>query len=293
MKELIEKFIVKEGSEFSLKNFDPSYDANLNKEDVELNLSSLIKQTSELQTKLYASNNNAILILFHGIDASGKDSAIAHTLSGLNPQGCEVFSFKQPNNEEIGHDFLWRHYKSFPKFGRIGVHNRSYYENVLITKVRPELLKKEYLPELTDTTQIKDSFWENRYNSIRNVEEHLSLNGTVIIKFFLHLSKNKQKERFLKRINEPEKNWKFSVDDIYERNFWSEYMNAYELAIKKTATVHCPWYIIPADKKWFTRLAISTIILDTLKSLDLKFPKLTTLQRDNLTIAKKSLLNEP
>lgn len=292
MKELIEKFIVKDGSEFSLKNFDPSYDANLNKEDVELTLSSLIKQTSELQTKLYASNNRAILILIQGIDASGKDSAIAHTLSGLNPQGCEVFSFKQPNNEEIGHDFLWRHYKSFPQFGRIGVHNRSYYENVLITKVHPELLKKEFLPELMDTKQIKDSFWENRYNSIRNVEEHLSLNGTVVIKFFLHLSKNKQKERFLKRITEPEKNWKFSVDDIYERNYWNEYMKAYELAIKKTATEQNPWYIIPADKKWFTRLAISNIILDKLQSLDLKFPILTDLEKHNLLEAKNNLLNE-
>ena len=292
MIELIEKFKVNSGSKFSLKKFDTSFDANLKKEDTESILSDLIKQTSELQAKLYASNRCALLILFQGIDASGKDSAIAHSLSGLNPQGCEVFSFKQPNNEEINHDFLWRHYKAFPQFGRIGVHNRSYYENVLITKVHPELLKNEYLPDLKNDNKTKKDFWENRYKSIRNVEDHLTLNGTIIIKFFLHLSKNEQKERFLKRINEPEKNWKFSVDDINERQYWDAYMKAYEMAIKKTATKCCPWYIIPADKKWFTRFAISTVIFNVLISLNLDFPMLTSEEKTKLEEAKVSLFDK-
>jgi PPK2 family polyphosphate:nucleotide phosphotransferase len=292
MNELVEKLKVNRGTKFSFKNFDTSFDANLKKEDTESMLSDLIKQTSELQTKLYTSNSRALLILFQGIDASGKDSAIAHSLSGLNPQGCEVFSFKQPNNEEMNHDFLWRHYKAFPQFGRIGVHNRSYYENVLITKVHPALLKNEYLPSLKNDSKINKEFWENRYKSIRNVEEHLIVNGTVIIKFFLHLSKDEQKERFLKRINEPEKNWKFSAADINERRYWNQYMQAYEMAIKNTATENSPWYIIPADKKWFTRFAVSTIILETLKSLNLEFPILTHEEMAKFEKAKNNLLNK-
>jgi PPK2 family polyphosphate:nucleotide phosphotransferase len=292
MNEFVEKLKFNRGTKFSLKNFDTSFDANLKKEDTESMLSDLIKQTSELQTKLYTSNSRALLILFQGIDASGKDSAIAHSLSGLNPQGCEVFSFKQPNNEEMNHDFLWRHYKAFPQFGRIGVHNRSYYENVLITKVHPALLKNEYLPSLKNDSKINKEFWENRYKSIRNVEEHLIVNGTVIIKFFLHLSKDEQKERFLKRINEPEKNWKFSAADINERRYWNQYMQAYEMAIKNTATENSPWYIIPADKKWFTRFAVSTIILETLKSLNLEFPILTHEEMAKFEKAKNNLLNK-
>jgi len=250
----------------------------------------LIKQTAVLQSTLYADNRYALLIIFQAMDAAGKDGAIAHTLSGLNPQGCEVYSFKQPSTEELDHDFLWRHYKALPEFGRIGVHNRSHYENVLVTKVHPELLLKEKLPGITSVKDVDKKFWEHRYKGIRSFEEHLTNNGTVIIKFFLNLSKDEQKERFLARIDDKDKNWKFSAADIYERDFWDDYMKAYEKAIKETSTKKSPWYILPADKKWFTRVAISTIILDTLKELDLKYPVLPKEEKEKLEEAKKQLL---
>ncbi len=272
MKNIINKFKVTDGEKFSLKDFDTAYSADVKKEDAEAILADLIQQTAALQSALYADNRYALLILFQAMDAAGKDGVIAHTLSGLNPQGCEVYSFKQPSAEELDHDFLWRHYKALPEFGRIGVHNRSHYENVLVTRVHPELLLKERLPGLKNVKDADKEFWQRRYDSIRSVEKHLNENGTIIIKFFLHLSKDEQKDRFLKRIDDPEKNWKFSAADIREREFWDDYMKAYEKAIKETSTEHCPWYILPADKKWFTRIAISTIILDTLKGLNLKYP---------------------
>jgi PPK2 family polyphosphate:nucleotide phosphotransferase len=252
----------------------------------------MIKETSELQDALYADNRYALLIIFQAMDAAGKDGAIAHTLSGLNPQGCEVYSFKQPSAEELDHDFLWRHYKALPEFGRIGVHNRSHYENVLVTKVHPDLLLKEKLPGIKSVKDVDKKFWKHRYESIRCFEQHLTDNGTVIIKFFLNVSKEEQKQRFLERIDDPEKNWKFSASDVYEREFWDDYMKAYEKAIKETATEDCPWYVLPADKKWFTRIAISAIILDTLKDLKLKFPVLPKEERAKLEDAKKKLLEE-
>jgi PPK2 family polyphosphate:nucleotide phosphotransferase len=290
MKSIINKFKVTNGEKFSLKDYDTADTINLKKEETEAKLKELIKKTAELQSALYADNRYALLILFQAMDAGGKDSAIAHTLSGLNPQGCEVYSFKQPSTEELDHDFLWRHYKALPEFGRIGVHNRSHYENVLITKVHPELLLKEKLPTINSVKDIKKKFWENRYESIRHFEKHLTENGTIIIKFFLHVSKGEQKERFLERIDDPEKNWKFSAADIYERGFWDDYMDAYQEAIKQTATKECPWYVIPADKKWVTRTAISHIILDTLKELDLKYPVLPKEEKDKLEEAKKILV---
>lgn len=226
------------------------------------------------------------------MDAAGKDSAIAHTMSGLNPQGCQVFSFKQPGSEDYEHDFLWRHYKALPERGRIGIHNRSHYENVLITKVHPHLILKENIPGITDIKDMGKKFWEQRYGSIRDFEKHLNNNGTVIIKFFLHLSKKEQKERFLKRIANPEKNWKFASGDLQERERWGDYMEAYETAIKETTTDHSPWYVVPADKKWFTRIAISHIILQTLKDLKLSYPVLPKEEADKLEEAKKALEKE-
>ncbi len=290
MKNIINEFKITNGKNFSLKDFNTAYTADLKKEDIEGELKDLIKQTAELQSALYADDRYALLIIFQAMDAAGKDGAIAHTLSGLNPQGCEVYSFKQPSAEELDHDFLWRHYKALPEFGRIGVHNRSHYENVLITKVHPELLLKEKLPGINSVKDVKKKFWEHRYESIRNFEKHLTENGTVIIKFFLHLSKDEQKERFLERIDDPEKNWKFSAADIYEREFWDDYMDAYQEAICETSTEKCPWYVLPADKKWFTRIAISNIILETLKGLDLAYPVLPKEEKEKLEDAKKLLL---
>jgi PPK2 family polyphosphate:nucleotide phosphotransferase len=292
MKDIINKFKIIEGEKFSLNDFDTAYSADIKKEDSEVILGDLVKQIAALQSALYADNRYALLILFQAMDAAGKDGAIAHTMSGLNPQGCEVYSFKQPSAEELDHDFLWRHHKAVPEFGRIGVHNRSHYENVLVTKVHPELLLNEHLPGIKNVKDANEKFWDHRYETIRSFEKHLFYNGTIIIKFFLHLSKDEQKERFLKRIDDPEKNWKFSAADIRERGFWDDYMKAYEKAIKETSTEHCPWYILPADKKWFTRIAISTIILDTLKSLELKYPVLPRAEKEKLEEAKKELIGK-
>jgi PPK2 family polyphosphate:nucleotide phosphotransferase len=289
MKHIINKFKVTNGEKFSLRDFDTADSAGYNKKDTDDILAGLIKQTAELQSALYADNRHSLLIIFQAMDAAGKDGAIAHTLSGLNPQGCDVHSFKQPSVEELDHDFLWRHYKALPEFGRIGVHNRSHYENVLVTKVHPELLLKEQLPGIKTIKDADAKFWGHRYESIRAFEKHLTENGTVIIKFFLNLSKDEQKERFLKRIDNPEKNWKFSAADIEERACWDDYMKAYEKAIRETATQQCPWYVIPADKKWFTRVAISNIILDTLKGLNLKYPVLPKEEMEKLEIAKRNL----
>jgi PPK2 family polyphosphate:nucleotide phosphotransferase len=290
MKNIINKLKVAGGKKISLNDYDTGWAEGCEKEDAPALLQDFIAQTAALQAALYADNRYSLLIIFQAMDAAGKDGAIAHTLSGLNPQGCDVYSFKQPSAEELDHDFLWRHYKALPEFGRIGVHNRSHYENVLVTKVHPELLLKERLPGVKSVNDIDKKFWGNRYESIRSFEKHLTRNGTIIIKFFLHLSKDEQKKRFLARIDDPEKNWKFSAADIYEREFWDDYMKAYEKAIKETATDDCPWYILPADKKWFTRIAISTIILETLKGLNLKYPVLPKEEKEKLDEAKKTLL---
>jgi PPK2 family polyphosphate:nucleotide phosphotransferase len=207
-------------------------------------------------------------------------------MSGLNPQGCQVYSFKQPGSEDYEHDFLWRHYKALPERGRIGIHNRSHYENVLVTRVHPELVMKENLPGITDVKDLDKKFWASRYESIRNFEKHLNQNGTVVIKFFLHLSRDEQKERFLKRIEDPEKNWKFALGDLQERERWDDYMDAYETAIAETTTDGSPWYVVPADKKWFTRIAISHIVLQTLKDLKMDYPVLPKAEMEKLAEAK-------
>jgi PPK2 family polyphosphate:nucleotide phosphotransferase len=292
MQNITKNFKITVNKKVSLENYDTSFTADYKKEDAEAILADLVAQTADLQNQLYASNQGSLLIIFQAMDAAGKDSAIKHTMSGVNPQGCQVYSFKQPSAEEYDHDFLWRHYKALPERGRIGVHNRSHYENVLVTKVHPEYIMNENIPGISSPEDLDKDFWDRRYKSIRNFEEHLVNSGTVIIKFFLHLSKDEQKERFLKRIEDTSKNWKFSAGDLEERKLWKKYMEAYEDAISETATSDAPWYIIPADKKWFSRIAISTVIVETLKSMKLKYPELPKEEAANLDDIKKILEEE-
>lgn len=292
MRYIASEFRITGEEKFSLRDFDPDYSAGYKKEEAEAELEKLIRKTADVETELFASRRYALLIIFQAMDAAGKDSAIKHTMSGLNPQGCEVYSFKQPGSEEYAHDFLWRHYKALPERGRIGIFNRSHYENVLVTKVHPELLENEHLPKPLSQEKLDKDFWKYRYESIRDFEKHLYRNGTVIIKFFLHVSKDEQKERFVERIDDPSKNWKFSLSDVEERKYWDKYMNAYEQAIRETASPETPWYVIPADKKWFSRIAISSIILDTLNSLKLKYPVLPAAELEKLKLAKEQLENE-
>jgi PPK2 family polyphosphate:nucleotide phosphotransferase len=276
-------------SEINLTKFDTKPIGDLTKESSIEVLHSLKEELFALQEKLYADNKKSVLIIFQAMDAAGKDSAIDHVMSGLNPQGCQVFSFKQPNSEELDHDFLWRHYKALPERGRIGIHNRSHYENVLVCKVHPEYAAIESSLSLED---INDSFWKRRYSSIRNFEEHLTDTGTVVIKFFLHISKDEQKKRFLARIDDPTKNWKFAEGDIVERQLWNSYMKVYQDTFKETSSKKCPWYIIPAEKKWFARVAICQVIVDTLREMDLKFPVLKPEAISSLADSKLKLLNE-
>ncbi|MDT3778998.1 polyphosphate kinase 2 family protein [Nitrospira sp. MA-1] len=245
-----------------------------------------IEELSDLQRLLYASNRYALLLIFQAMDAAGKDGAIRHVMSGVNPQGCQVFSFKHPSAAELDHDFLWRTTQSLPERGRIGIFNRSYYEEVLIVRVHPEILLSQGLPdELLD----EKSLWQDRYRSIVDLESHLYRNGTRIIKFFLHLSEEEQRERFLQRIDEPEKNWKFSLADIKERKYWKEYMNAYEACLSSTSTETAPWYVVPADDKKNARLIISNVIVETLKSLNMSYPTTTKERQKELQTIRKRL----
>ena len=245
-----------------------------------------VEELSALQNLHYASNRYALLLIFQGMDAAGKDGAIRHVMSGVNPQGCEVFSFKQPSAEELQHDFLWRTTCRLPERGRIGIFNRSYYEEVLIVRVHPEILFKQGLPkELRDDKDI----WDKRYRSIVDLEEHLYNNGTRIIKFFLHLSREEQRNRFLERIDDPDKNWKFSLSDIHERKYWPEYMKAYEDCLNATSTPHAPWYVVPADDKENARLIVSQIIVDTFNGLKLPIPRSMQKQREELKTIRKQL----
>jgi PPK2 family polyphosphate:nucleotide phosphotransferase len=244
---------------------------------------------SELQDTLYAQDTRALLIIFQAMDAAGKDSAIEHVMSGVNPQGVQVTSFKQPSTEELGHDYLWRCAKDMPERGRIGIFNRSHYEEVLVVRVHEGILQAQHLP---DAMKNDKNIWKQRFKQIRNYEEYLADNGTHIIKFFLHVSKEEQKKRFLARIDTPDKNWKFSMSDTKERGYWDDYMKAYKEAIENTSTDKAPWYIIPADKKWFTRLAVSEVIVETMKSMKLHYPVVTEEHKKELEEAKKMLENE-
>src|SRR5579862_3319709 len=283
-------FRVKPGKSVDLDKWPtkgkPVYSSN---EEYEKLLHQHIEKLSELQNLLYASNRYALLLIFQAMDAAGKDSAIKHVMSGVNPQGCQVFSFKHPSTEELEHDFLWNATRRLPERGHIGIFNRSYYEEVLIVRVHREILSNEDLPEdLVD----KKHFWRDRYRSIQNLEDHLHRNGTRVIKFFLHLSKDEQKKRFLKRIDDPRKNWKFSADDIKERQYWKHYMKAYEECLSATSTENSPWYIVPADDKQNTGLIISRIMLDALQGLKMAYPKSTPERRKDLKAIGKQLIKE-
>jgi PPK2 family polyphosphate:nucleotide phosphotransferase len=251
-----------------------------------------IQKLSEIQEKLYASNRYSVLIVIQAMDAAGKDSVIKHVMSGLNPQGVTVTPFKTPTHQELEHDYLWRHYIALPARGMVGIFNRSHYENVLVTRVHPEYILNENLPGIESTDDIDKSFWEKRFRQINHFERILVDNGTVIMKFFLHVSKKEQKKRFLDRINDPTKNWKFSSADIKERALWKEYRKAYEDMLKNTSNLLSPWFIIPADDKWFTRLVIANIIVNELSSLDLRYPQLTDQQKKDLENSKKLLTGE-
>ncbi len=259
------------------------------KKEYEKLLTEHIEKLSERQNLLYASNRYALLLIFQAMDAAGKDSAVKHVMSGVNPQGCQVFSFKHPSAEELQHDFLWNGIRRLPERGHIGIFNRSYYEEVLIVRVHREILEGENLPE---ELVGKKHFWRDRYRSIQNLEDHLHRNGTRVIKFFLHLSKEEQKKRFLKRIDDPEKNWKFSADDIQERKYWKQYMQAYEDCLSATSTRTAPWYIVPADDKENTGLIISRIVVDALEGLKMSYPKSSPKRRRELQAIRKQLLKE-
>ena len=280
-------FRVDSGKHFRLRDFDPSDTGHWkSKEHAEQTLMGGVARTSELQDKLYAQSNWALLLIFQAMDAAGKDGAIKHVMSGVNPQGCQVYSFKAPSELELQHDFLWRTTRDLPQRGHIGIFNRSYYEEVLVVRVHPELLKSQKTPPVL----VGKKIWDERFEDIRSFERHMARSGTVIRKFFLNVSKKEQKARFLARLEEPEKNWKFSASDVRERACWDDYQDAYEDMIRNTASEHAPWYVVPADNKWFTRLVISTVIVDTLESLDLSYPKVDDAKRKELEAAKKSLL---
>ncbi len=258
------------------------------KGDYEKLLESHVSQLSLQQQLLYSSDRHAVLLIFQAMDAAGKDGAIRHVMSGVNPQGCQVFSFKHPSAAELQHDFLWRATRDLPERGRIGIFNRSYYEEVLILRVHPELLDAEGLPDARAKTK---GVWHDRYRSIRDLERHLHDNGTRIVKFFLHLSKEEQRKRFLERIDEPEKNWKFSMADIEERKFWKDYMKTYGECLSATSTDHAPWYVVPADNKDNARLIISRIVLDTFEDLKMSFPKSSAKRLDELLSIRKRLVD--
>lgn len=283
-------FIVPPGKKIRLKDYDPGFIGEFKgKQEASAKLQADIKKLAKYQNILYAQNTYALLIIFQAMDTAGKDSTIKHVMSGVNPQGCQVFSFKVPSAEELDHDYLWRSAKVLPERGRIGIFNRSYYEEVLIVRVHPEILDRQQLPPETKGKDI----WKKRYEEINNFEKYLVQNGIIILKFFLNVSKEEQKRRFLERINRPEKNWKFSLDDIKERAYWDDYMAAFESAFNHTSTKWAPWYIIPADNKWFTHTAVADIIVTRLKSLNLTYPTVSEEHIQNLLKARELLENEP
>ena len=280
-------FRVREGDDVDLKKWPTRIEAVYkSKEQYQELLTDHVTRLSSQQQLLYASNRHAVLLIFQAMDAAGKDGAIRHVMSGVNPQGCQVFSFKHPSAGELQHDFLWRTTRDLPERGRIGIFNRSYYEEVLIARVHPEILLGEGIPEATHDEK---TVWHDRYRSIANLEKHLRTNGTRIIKFFLHLSEDEQRKRFLARIDEPEKNWKFNSNDITERGFWDDYRKAYEDCIGATNTKHSPWYVVPADDKENARLIVSQIVLDTLEDLKMAYPETSAARRKELLAIRKNL----
>jgi PPK2 family polyphosphate:nucleotide phosphotransferase len=289
---LAEPFRINKGKDFRLKDVDPNdtleFHKDADKARAKEALTIGITALAELQDKLYAQDKWALLLIFQAMDAAGKDGAIKHVMSGVNPQGCQVFSFKSPSSEDLDHDYLWRCMKSLPNRGHIGIFNRSYYEEVLAVRVHPEFLAKQRVPPQLVGKEI----WSERFEDIRNFEQYLARNGVVVRKFFLHVSKKEQKRRFLERIDDPKKNWKFSSNDAAERAYWDDYMNAYEEMIQETATKHAPWYVVPADNKWFTRVIVGAAVVDALADLDLAYPKVGEDKLKELATAKNKLLKK-
>jgi len=286
---LAKRYRITKGKEFRLKDVDPNDTADLKSEDkprAKEILSVGVDALCKLQDMLYAQDRWAVLLIFQALDAAGKDSAIKHVMSGINPQGCQVVSFKVPSAEELDHDFLWRCNKQLPERGRIGIFNRSYYEETLVVRVHPEFLSAQKLPI------VPKDIWDDRFRDIRNFERYLTNNGIAVCKFFLHVSKAEQKKRFLERIDDQAKNWKFSATDVKERAHWDEYMKAYEQTIRNTATSYAPWYAVPADNKWFTRLVVAAAVISTLSALNLAYPKLSADKLKELEVAKRGLVAE-
>ena len=289
-KEIFKRLIVPPGSKIALaRDYDPAHKADfVTKEDAGALMQEGIAELVELQNKLYAQDTYALLIIFQAMDAAGKDGTIKHVMSGVNPQGCQVYSFKAPSAEELDHDYLWRSFKALPERGRIGIFNRSHYEETLVVRVHPEILARQRIPAESQNKRI----WKRRFEEINNFEKYLVANGIIVLKFFLHVSKEEQKRRFLERIERPEKNWKFTVNDVKERAYWNDYMDAYEDVFNHTSTKWAPWHIIPADRKWFTRLAVGWVILDKLKNLNLQYPTVSEEHKEELLKAREILLNE-
>jgi PPK2 family polyphosphate:nucleotide phosphotransferase len=286
VKKIADTYRVDGGKHFRLKDFNPADTGHWkSKEHGEKALVEKVAQTADLQDKLYAQDTWSLLVIFQAMDAAGKDGAIKHVMSGVNPQGCEVHSFKQPSETELQHDFLWRTTRKLPERGHIGIFNRSYYEEVLVVRVHPKILEGQKIP----SPLVGKKIWDERFEDIRCFERHMARSGTVIRKFFLHVSKKEQKRRFLARLDEPQKNWKFSAGDVRERGYWDDYQKAYEDMIRNTAAKEAPWYVVPADNKWFTRLVVSTVIVDALESLDLAYPKVGEAERKELAAARKEL----
>ncbi len=287
--DLARRYRVTDGRSFTLKDIDPRETPGLdNREAATGLLAQSVERMGALQERLYAQDRWSVLLIFQAMDAAGKDSTIKHVMSGVNPQGCHVLSFKQPSTEELDHDFLWRVVKHLPERGRIGIFNRSYYEEVLVVRVHSDLLAKQRLPDQLVSKKI----WEQRFEDINGFERYLARQGTVIRKFFLHVSKAEQKRRFLSRLDEPEKHWKFSLSDVHEREHWADYRRAYEDMIRRTATQDSPWYVVPADHKWFTRVVVGAAIVDTLESIRPTFPKVSAEMMRELKVAKAALESE-
>ncbi len=293
-KEIVAMCRVDDPKKFRLKDHDPEWAGNVDvpKEDrkkfAEDVLSQNVSDLAEAQERLYASDTWSLLILFQAMDAAGKDSTIEHVMSGVNPQGCQVFSFKQPSVEELDHNYLWRYTKATPERGRIGIFNRSYYEEVLVVRVHPQLVQAERIPDV----KVDDDFWKGRFEDINNLERHLSRNGTRVLKFFLNVSKKEQRKRFMKRLEDPTKHWKFSAGDLAERDRWDDYMKAYEEAIRATSTKWAPWYVVPADHKWVTRAIVARTIVATVEALKAEYPKIDSQQKEAIERAKKQLDDE-
>jgi PPK2 family polyphosphate:nucleotide phosphotransferase len=286
MRKLVEKHRVDDGRSFRLDRHDPDDTGGArSRAEAKARLAEDVGRLEKLQEKLYAQDRWAALIVFQGMDASGKDGVIKHVMSGVNPQGCQVYSFKVPSSEELDHDFLWRSVRCLPERGRIGIFNRSYYEEVLVVRVHPEILARQRLPEAL----MGEDIWSERYEDIAAFERYLARNGVLILKFFLHISRGEQKKRFLERLDQPEKNWKFSMADVQERQRWKHYMRAYEDLIQNTSAPHAPWIVVPANAKWYARLVVAATVVEALEGLNLEFPTVTPAQKKELALARRAL----